>query len=312
MRAQRFYFQPIVCLARWRILRPVGQPALIDLLHQGRPRSLAVYVVAEPEPALIDCGPRSCLPALERGLAEHGIAVGDLRHLLLTHVHLDHAGAAGALVAANPHLVVHVSEAGSPHLVDPQRLERSSRRLFGVEFDRLFGSLTPIPEANVRIAADEVAGFECFATPGHAIHHTSFMDGDGTCLTGDVTGVRIPPADYVAAGTPPPDIDLDAYDRSLAEIEDRRPQQLCLSHFGFVEDVPGHLQRMRESLMRWAGWVRDGATEDEFIAAARGELADQPEVLESIEAAAPFAPSYAGLRRYWDTQRGPARSVARG
>ena len=288
----------------------MGHPALIDLHHLGRPRSLAVYLVPGPEPTLIDCGPSSCLDVLERALACHDLRFGDLRHLLLTHIHLDHAGAAGALVAANPRLLVHVSRAGADHLADPHRLERSARRLFGAEFDRLWGPLAPIPAANLRVLGEHAAGLECFATPGHAIHHTSFLDQDGNCFSGDVTGVRIPPSTYVAPGTPPPDIDLDAYGRSLDDILSRRPERLCLSHFGIAEDVPGHVARMREGLALWSGWVRDGATEEEFIEAARAQLADRPEVLEAIETAAPFPPSYAGLKRYWETRRRPARAVA--
>ncbi|HEY2652023.1 MAG TPA: MBL fold metallo-hydrolase [Solirubrobacteraceae bacterium] len=288
----------------------MGHPVLIDLEHLGRPRSLAVYLVPGPEPTLIDCGPSSCLDVLERTLAGHGLRFGDLRHLLLTHIHLDHAGAAGSLVATNPDLLVHVSGAGADHLADPSRLERSARRLFGAEFDRLWGPLAPIPAANLRVLGEHAAGLECFATPGHAIHHTSFLDEDGNCYSGDVTGVRIPPSTYVAPGTPPPDIDLDAYRRSLDDILSRRPERLCLSHFGIAEDVPGHIARMREGLALWSGWVRDGATEDEFIEAARAQLADRPEVLEAIETAAPFPPSYAGLKRYWETRRRPARAVA--
>jgi len=288
----------------------VGHPALIDLHHLGRPRSLAAYLLLGSEPTLIDCGPSSCLDALERALADHGIGFDDLRHVLLTHVHLDHAGAAGMLVAANPRLLVHVSSAGADHLADPSRLERSARRLFGPEFDRLWGPLAPIPAENLRVLGAHAAGLDCFATPGHAIHHASFLDPDGNCYSGDVTGVRIPPSPYVAPGTPPPDIDLGAYERSLDEILARRPNRLCLSHFGIYDDVEGHVARMREGLALWSGWVRDGATEEEFIEAARAQLADRPDVLEAIETAAPFPPSYAGLKRYWETRRRPARAAA--
>jgi hypothetical protein len=114
----------------------------------------------------------------------------------------------------------------------------------------------------------------------------------------------------VAPGTPPPDIDLDAYERSLDEIVARQPARLCLSHFGIYDDVRGHVARMREGLALWSGWVRDGATEEEFIKAARAQLTGRPEVLEAIETAAPFPPSYAGLKRYHETRRRPARAAA--
>lgn len=282
----------------------MGHPTLIDLRHLGRPRVLAAYLIVEPEPMLIDSGPVSCLGSLARGLADHDLRVADLRHLLLTHIHLDHAGAAGALVRANPRLIVHVSEAGAPHLLAPDRLERSARRLFGDDFDRLWGPLAPVPRGNLRVADGHVAGFDCFPTPGHAIHHVSFLGADGSCFTGDVTGIRIPPWPDVVPGTPPPDIDLDAYGRSLTAIADRRPERLCLSHFGMFDDVEEHLGRTRAGLERWSSRVRDGATEPEFVAAGRADLDGRPDALEAIEAAAPFEPSYAGLKRYWTSRSG--------
>jgi glyoxylase-like metal-dependent hydrolase (beta-lactamase superfamily II) len=278
----------------------VGLPVVIDLLHLGRPRSVAAYLIRGPEPILVDCGPATCLGALQDALARQGMTIDDLRHLLLTHIHLDHAGAAGALVQANPRLIVHVSALGAPHLIDPSRLHRSSRRLFGGDFDRLWGPLLPIPAANVRVAEHEAAGLDCFATPGHATHHVTFVDGGGNCYAGDTTGVRVSPVKYVAGAAPPPDIDIPAYLGSLDAIEERAPARLCLSHFGIYDDVEDHLDCMRGTLTRWSAWVRDGATEEEFVARARAELAHRPDVLEEIETAAPFPPSYAGLKRYWE------------
>jgi glyoxylase-like metal-dependent hydrolase (beta-lactamase superfamily II) len=214
-------------------------------------------------------------------------------------------------VAANPRLTVHVSAVGAPHLIDPERLHKSSRRLFGADFDRLWGPLVPIPPANVHLAKHEAAGLECFATPGHAIHHVAFLDSDGTCFSGDTTGVRVSPLKYVGAATPPPDIDITAYLRSLDAIEQRQPMRLCLSHWGIFDDVADHIECMRGALMRWSAWVRDGATEDEFVALARAELTDQPDVLAAIEIAAPFPPSYAGLKRYWQTRDGVAEATLR-
>lgn len=278
---------------------------LIDLDHLGRPQTIGVYLVDGWGPTLVDCGPASCLPRLESTLAQHGVALEDLAHLLLTHVHLDHAGAAGELVARNPGLSVHVSERGAGHLTEPERLERSARRVFGADFDRLWGSVTPVPARNLDLLGCTAAGLDCFATPGHAVHHTTFMTSDGTCFTGDVTGVRIAPSPYLAPATPPPDIDLEAYESSLTQIEERQPRRLCLSHFGIVDDPALHLARMRENLRRWSGWVRDGATEKEFVAAATAELAGlEPSVVSALRAAAPFPPSYAGLKRYWAKRGG--------
>ena len=147
-------------------------------------------------PALFDCGPTTTLPALEAGLAERGLELGDIRHLLLSHIHLDHAGAVGPIVREHPGLTVWVSEVGAPHLVDPSRLERSARRLYGDAFDTLWGELAPVPEANIRLADGDVLGWEAFPTPGHASHHVCYLR-DGTLLAGDAAGFACSRRDYV-------------------------------------------------------------------------------------------------------------------
>jgi len=278
------------------------RPALLDLLHLGRTRVIGAYLLRGDEPALVDCGPATCVEALRAALAGYGLAVGDLRRLLLTHIHLDHAGAAGTLVRENPDLLVHVSEVGAPHLVDPGRLERSARRLYGDDFDRLWGELAPVPRENVRVVADRVAGLDVFPTPGHASHHVSYLDSEGTCFAGDAAGVRIPPARFLAPVSPPPDIDLEAWGRTLDAIEQRRPARLCLPHFGVVGEVGEHLGHMCERLATWAGRVRDGLGEEEFVRAAEEELraGAEGETAAAYRQAGPFWQSYAGLRRYWD------------
>ena len=149
-------------------------PDPIDLHHQGAERVVGSYLLeTEDGPALFDCGPSSCLDRLEQGLQERGVEPADLRHLLLSHIHLDHAGAAGVLVRKHPGLQVYVSEIGAPHLVDPSRLEASARRLYGDAFDALWGELAPVPEENVHVVGDRVLELECFPTPGHARHHVS-------------------------------------------------------------------------------------------------------------------------------------------
>src|SRR6186997_1214062 len=141
----------------------------MDLFHQGEEHVIGVYLVETADGlALNDCGPSTCIPALKERLAERSLALTDLRHLLLSHIHLDHAGAAGALVREHPSLVVHVSEVGAPHVVDPSRLEASARRLYGDSFDELWGELVAVPEENVRVVGERVAGLACFPTPGHA------------------------------------------------------------------------------------------------------------------------------------------------
>ena len=274
---------------------------LLDLEHLGRRRVIGSYLLEGDQPALVDCGPSSCLDGLRAALATCGLEVGDLCHLVLTHIHLDHAGAAGSLVRENPSLLVHVSEIGAPHLVDPSRLERSARRLYGDDFDPLWGELAPVPEGNVRVLGDRVLDLEAFPTPGHASHHVSFLAPDGSCYTGDAAGVRIPPGRYVAPVAPPPDVDVEAWEQTIDAIEERQPTQLLLGHFGIVDDPAAHLVELRAGLRIWAERARDGS-EEEFVRAAEAEVAATADLdtAELFQQAGPFWQSYAGLRRYWE------------
>jgi glyoxylase-like metal-dependent hydrolase (beta-lactamase superfamily II) len=273
-------------------------PQPLDLRHLGHERVIGCYLLETDDGlALQDCGPASCIPELKARLAERGLELRDVRHLLLSHIHLDHAGAAGALAGEHPRLQVYVSEVGAPHLVDPERLERSARRLYGDEFDRLWGELAPVPEANVHEVGERVLGLECFPSPGHASHHVCYLDAEGTLYAGDAAGVRIQPSAFVLPPTPPPEVDLEAWERTLDELAARRPERLALIHFGVAEDVERHLRDLRARLREWAARVRDGASGDEFDDAAAADLgADR----DAYEQAMPFWQSYAGLKRYWD------------
>ena len=281
----------------------------IDLRHQGIERIVGVYVVETDDGlALFDCGPSSTIGALEAGLAERGLELEDISHLLLSHIHLDHAGAAGTLVRRHPALRVHVSAIGAPHVIDPERLERSARRLWGDAFDVLWGALEPVPEENVQVAGDSAAGLEIFPTPGHASHHVSYLTRDGTLHAGDAVGVRIQPGRYVFPAAPPPDIDLDVWVQTLQEIERRRPARFALTHFGVVEDTDDHLERMREELTRAAERVRSGMSQEEFMAATHADvLASDEGDVAYYERAGPVWQTYLGLKRYWD-QRAKAAS----
>jgi glyoxylase-like metal-dependent hydrolase (beta-lactamase superfamily II) len=274
---------------------------LIDLHHLGLDQVIGCYLLETPDgPALFDCGPASALPRLKEGLAANGLEVGDLRHLLLSHIHLDHAGAAGVLVRENPGLRVHVSEIGAPHLVDPSRLERSARRLYGDDFDRLWGELAPVPEENVVVAGPRVLDFDCFPSPGHASHHVCYVR-DGVLYAGDAAGVRIQPGRFVLLPTPPPDIDLEAWQRTLDEIERRAPEQIALIHFGVADDPGRHLEELRARIERWGGLVGDGADEADWTASVVAEIrASGEDRIEEFDVAMPLTQSYAGLRRYWD------------
>ena len=153
----------------------------IDLHHGATPHVIGVYLLETDDgPALFDCVPSSCIPTLKAGLAARGLELTDLRHLLLSHIHLDHAGAAGTLVREHPGLQVWVSELGAPHLVDPSRLERSARRLFQELFDPLWGELAPVPGENLHLVGERTLGLESFPSPGHASHHVCYIAPDGT------------------------------------------------------------------------------------------------------------------------------------
>jgi glyoxylase-like metal-dependent hydrolase (beta-lactamase superfamily II) len=273
---------------------------VIDLNFGAAPEAIGVYLVDTDEgPALFDCGPSSTLDALDAGLADNGLTLTDVRHLLLSHIHLDHAGAAGSLVRKHPDLTVWVSPIGRPHLIDPSRLERSARRLYGEMFDPLWGELAPVPEENVRVADGDVLGWDAFPTPGHASHHVSYLR-DGTLLAGDATGVRMPGSAYVLPVCPPPDITVEGWHETIAEIRRREPKRLALIHFGVHEDVESHLDRLDRELDRWSGRVADGMSERDFVTAAR---ADAGEEADRYDRVAPLWQSYLGMKRYWDSDR---------
>jgi len=276
-------------------------PQPLDLLHLGRERVIGAYLLDTAEgPALFDCGPTTCVPALKAALRDRGLELQDVPHLLLSHVHLDHAGAAGVLVREHPGLQVHVSPIGAPHLVDPTRLEKSARRLYGAEFDTLWGELAPVPMENIRETGDQVLGLDCFPSPGHASHHVCYVDRDGTLYAGDATGVRIQPSRFVLPPTPPPEFDLAVWESTLDEIERRDAQRLALIHFGVADDPIEHLAALRVRLRSWTALVGDGTTEEEFEATALAELGD--DAPPYVQAMPPWQ-SYAGLRRYWEKRR---------
>jgi glyoxylase-like metal-dependent hydrolase (beta-lactamase superfamily II) len=276
----------------------------IDLLHQGEEGVIGVYALETDDgPALFDCGPATCFERLREQ-----VDIGELRHLLLSHIHLDHAGAAGLLVRENPRLQVHVSEVGLPHVVDPARLIVSARRIYGDTLDTLFGEPTPVPEENVHVAGHRELGLVSFPTPGHASHHVSYLDEDGTLYAGDACGVRLLPARHVVPHAPPPDVDLDAWERTFDEILRHQPERLALIHYGVVEEleeVAEHVGRARDYLRVWSRRVERGMDEGEFVRCAREdyELAEGSAFDERLALAAPFEQSYAGLERYWRKKR---------
>jgi glyoxylase-like metal-dependent hydrolase (beta-lactamase superfamily II) len=278
---------------------------LIDLQHLGRARVIGSYLVDE---VIVDPGPASCLPTLLS-------ALGDTqpRALLLTHIHLDHAGASGSLVERWPELEVYVHERGAPHLADPGRLLESARRLYGEDMDRLWGEMLPVPEANLRtLSGGERLFDDSFTvayTPGHASHHVSYLH-EGTAFVGDVGGVRITSSSLTIPPTPPPDIDVEAWHASIERVAAWRPRRLAMTHFGFGEDVDDQLDEVASRLDAWAELARD-SDEASFISAVETEIeADAgADVAAAYLQAAPPQQLYAGLSRYW-RKRADSASVS--
>jgi len=300
---------------------PVLAPGVgwVDLRFRGSPNVIATAVISSAGGvALLDPGPTSCLDALELGLNGIGIRLGDVTHILLTHVHLDHGGSTGTLVRRYPAMKVVVHERGTPHLIDPTRLVQSATRLWGDQMESLWGEIAPVPASNIvtlvlsnperRI---EVAGraLEVRYTPGHASHHVSFFDrSSGIAFVGDVAGIRVT-GDYVRPPTPPPDIDVELWIQSAARVEAWDPETLFLTHFGPSGHVRPHMQSFVENLQIAAEWVRRSLHEpdsDEEKARRYAEFVDRElrrhlsdrEILPH-RVGAPFEVSWLGLARYW-------------
>jgi glyoxylase-like metal-dependent hydrolase (beta-lactamase superfamily II) len=267
---------------------------LIDLMHLGQPRVIGCWQVDD---VLVDPGPSSTLQTLLDGLGGR-----QPRALLLTHIHLDHGGASGSLVQKWPDLEVYVHERGAPHLVDPERLLTSARRLYGEEMDMLWGEMVPVPERNVRVigGGERLLGgaFEVAYTPGHASHHVSYLH-DRIAFVGDAGGVRIADGPTIPP-SPPPDIDVEAWHRSIEAIARWRPRRLARTHFGAGDDVERQLSELGQRLDAWAERTRT-QEEGAFIQSFLDEVAETsaPELLPSYRQAAPPEQTYAGLRRYW-------------
>jgi glyoxylase-like metal-dependent hydrolase (beta-lactamase superfamily II) len=267
---------------------------LIDVRHLGRERVIGCW---EIDGVLIDPGPTSSMENLIEALGGESP-----RALLLTHIHLDHAGASGTMVRRWPELPVYVHEIGARHLADPAKLLASAERLYGDQMERLWGEVAPVPEENLRPlrGGEEVLGFHVAYTPGHASHHVSyFHPASGRAFVGDTAAVRIPPSDFVLPPTPPPDIDLDLWEESIERVLDWRPESLGLTHFGEVSDPEAHFEVVRARLREQAELAGSLGSE-EFEWRIREQVAEhaEPATAEAMMQAVPPEQQWAGLDRY--------------
>jgi glyoxylase-like metal-dependent hydrolase (beta-lactamase superfamily II) len=288
----------------------------IDLNFLDRPHAIATGVIrGEGSLALVDPGPSTCLETLELGLQSYGAGLGDVTHLLLTHIHLDHAGATGTILRRYPGVKVFVHERGAPHIVDPAKLVASASRLYGNQMERLWGAIEPAP-ANSLIVLEggeqiQAGGrvFEVAYTPGHASHHVSYFDrASGVAFVGDTAGVCVD-GGYVLPPTPPPDIDVELWHNSAARIEAWAPRTIFLTHFGPIEDPVPHLRTLLENLETMSRIVQkrlaEPAPDDEqarrFAEDVTRELRRQmsESQVAAYLAAAPPELLWLGLARYW-------------
>ena len=265
---------------------------VIDVMHLGHDRVIGAWEVGEG--VVVDPGPASSVETL----LEHV----EPRALLLTHIHLDHAGAAGVLARRNPDLRIYVHERGAPHLIDPSRLLGSAGQLYGDQMERLWGEVAPVPEERVTVleGGETVEGCRVEYAPGHASHHVVYLHEDsGDAFVGDVGGVRVPPFEFTLAPTPPPDIDLERWNASLDLLAEWGPKRLCLTHFGAVDDAAGQIDRMREWLSEWGPKARDLGREG-FVGAVTERMHEAGEEIGTrLEQAAPPDQLWQGLDRYW-------------
>jgi len=296
----------------------VSDISYVDLNFCNTPKAIATGVYgSDPGVVLVDPGPGSCIDTLRALLKAQGIRVADIQALLLTHIHLDHAGAAGLLVEENPKIRVFVHEKGAPHVIDPSKLINSANQLWGVDgVARLWGKTLPVPQANLHVLGEHdriTAGghlFDVRYTPGHASHHVSYFDEQsGIAWAGDTAGLRFTSQVFTLPPTPPPDIDLEAWRESIAKLRAWKPETVFITHFGAYGGVSEHLDHLERSLADVAAMAKraidsdasDEAKYEQFKtdvdAYIRGAVPESE--MAPLEHVGPLEFNWRGLVRYW-------------
>jgi glyoxylase-like metal-dependent hydrolase (beta-lactamase superfamily II) len=294
----------------------MSEITILDTNWVGRPHSVAAALLqSENHRAIVDPGPESTYAMLRERLQARGLSVSQLDAVLLTHIHLDHAGATGSLVRDNPRLAVYVHTLGAPHMIDPSRLLASAARLWPDNLHQLFGDTLPVPKENLRLLEGGetltlgTRKLEVAYTPGHASHHVSYFDAaESVAFVGDTTGIRIDNGPYILPATPPPDISLEIWEKSFATILARRPTRLFLTHFGYADKPAEHIDQFRARLHHWAEIAADvlrSASSDAeakqtFVARAQTEMQERlgPEEADHHAFTAGLDLSFLGLARY--------------
>jgi glyoxylase-like metal-dependent hydrolase (beta-lactamase superfamily II) len=291
----------------------------LDLLFQNNPEGIASYLVAGPGgPVLVETGPGSTVPTLVRELARFGLTPADVRDVLVTHIHLDHAGAAGWWAQQGAR--IHVHHVGAPHLIDPSKLLASAQRIYGEMMKPLWGEFLAVPAGQVHALNDgdvvEVAGlkFTALDTPGHARHHMLYRLED-IAFTGDLAGIRLSGRPYTRMPTPPPEFDLETWRASIARVRALKFKRLYLTHFGATDDVDAHWTNVEALLAEWTARIREALAGEKERGAVIARLTEWEESRQSAArltgedraryaGVGPVDMSVDGVIRYW-SKRGP-------
>ena len=299
----------------------MSEPTIIDTKMHGFADITAVYLIEDEKIALVETGPKNRVDNVLAGLAEAG--VDRLDWIVVTHIHLDHAGAAGTLAQKFPEATIAVHEVGAPHLIDPTKLWASAARIYGDRMEEMWGGIDPIPEERIQLLTDgakiDLGGrtLQAIETPGHARHHHAFLDDStGILFTGDALGVRLPDVGVIRPATPPPEFNLEDAITSIRRLEEVSPAALWPTHFGpadrgaKVKSIPDTCAEAVASMEQWAGWVRaaraetddlDNATE-QVQAQARAHLEERlsPEQVGRMEQTTSYRMNVSGYMRYFD------------
>ncbi len=286
----------------------------LDLNFQGKPKAIASYLIRHSTGAvLIECGPGSTRAALEAGLAKEGFSLRDVTHVLLTHIHLDHAGAAGWMARQGAQIIVH--PVGAPHMIQPDRLLASATRIYGDQMETLWGEFLPVPEDRIRVVNDTeeiVIGslrFIPINTPGHAEHHYAYLFED-ICFSGDVGGVRIPGFQYLRVPMPPPELHIERWHASVARLRKEKFARIAPTHFNIFDDPAWQLDAVEQGLNSVSRWLEQvmpsDPPADELRQSFTAWMEDEgrqvglsPEAIKAYELANPLGMSADGLQRYW-------------